>query len=94
MKFDDSCTVWLYFLYLRGAKQGPKTAEKQGLEKCTKKPRKVLLRGSIWEPVGALFGMIFAYQFEAEKRDPLMSLTSRVPGLTGGAQRGYLTKVK
>ena len=72
----------------------PKTVTKQHIKNETNKLEHGSLGGSMLEALGALFGIICACQFVAEKWDPPARPTTSVNRLTGGAQEGCLTKVK
>ena len=57
VKFDDSCTVWLYFRDLRGAKKGPPKQLKNWVSKNVPKKREKCPSGG---PFGRLLGHLLA----------------------------------
>ena len=89
-----STMVWLLFHALRGSQNDVKS----DLQYSTPKKMPNVLNMA---PLGLRFGLIlgtfgglFCRLFFDAKKVPLGSATRGVNGLTGEAQRGYLTKVK
>ena len=89
-----STMVWPLFHALRGSKNDVKSDLQYSTPKKMPNVLNMAPLGLRFGLIFGTFGALFCMLFLIRKWVPLPSASPRVNGLTGEAQRGYLTKVK